>query len=200
MGAVLSEVTQSAAVQEAKQVKQRSEKDAGDPPVSKSDDETVSFLPEERFRARVLQQFENLRVELEALVPGADIQHVGSTAILGSLTKGDLDVQVRVVASKYSPAKDRLSRIYQVNLGGFAADDAISFEDYRSEPHIGIHLTVIGGSADIQWRFRDLLKASESLRREYDDLKRQFEGGSMSKYRDAKERFVTRVLDGSAAA
>lgn len=77
--------------------------------MTKSDDETVSFLPEERFRARVLQPFEKLRVELEAWVPGADIQHVGSTAILGSLTKGDLDVQVRVVASKYSPAKERLA-------------------------------------------------------------------------------------------
>ncbi len=168
--------------------------------MTKSDDETVSFLPEERFRARVLQPFEKLRVELEAWVPGADIQHVGSTAILGSLTKGDLDVQVRVVASKYSPAKERLSRVFQVNLGGFAADAAISFEDHRSEPHVGIHLTIIGGSADIQWRFRDILQASELLRREYDDLKRQFDDKSMSSYRAAKERFVTRVLDGGAAA
>ena len=69
--------------------------------MSASDDETVSFLPEQRFRARVLQQFEKLMVELETLVPDADIHHVGSTAIPGSLTKGDLDVQVRVVASAF---------------------------------------------------------------------------------------------------
>ncbi len=35
LGAVLTEVTQSPAVQEAKQAKQRSEKDAGDPPNEK---------------------------------------------------------------------------------------------------------------------------------------------------------------------
>jgi GrpB-like predicted nucleotidyltransferase (UPF0157 family) len=164
--------------------------------VSETREETVSFLPEEHFRSQVLQRFECLKLEFTALIPGADIQHVGSTAIPGSLTKGDLDIQVRVVSSTYPGAKQRLSEIYDVNIGGFAADDAVSFEDYTSVPSVGIHLTVIGGSADIQWRFRDLLTASESRRQEYDDLKRQFEGKSMMKYRKAKEAFVTRVLDG----
>ena len=168
--------------------------------VSEADEESVSFLPEARFRTRVLQRFEQLKAELTVLIPDADIQHVGSTAIPGSLTKGDLDIQIRVVAATYPIAKQRLAEIYDVNAGGFAADDAVSFEDYTGLPCVGIHLTVIGGSADIQWRFRDLLAASESLRREYDDLKRRFEGKSMARYREAKEKFVTRVLDGGSAA
>jgi GrpB-like predicted nucleotidyltransferase (UPF0157 family) len=163
-------------------------------------EESVSFLPETHFRSRVLQRFEQLKRELAALITDADIQHVGSTAIPGSLTKGDLDIQVRVVAATYPMAKQQLSKIYAINVGGFAADDAVSFEDYSSVPSVGIHLTIIGGSSDIQWRFRDLLSASESLRREYDDLKRRFEGKSMAKYREAKERFVARVLDGGHAA
>ena len=155
----------------------------------------MSFLPEPHFRAGVSRRFMRLKGELEALIPGADIQHVGSTAVPGSLTKGDLDVQVRVEAARYHMAKERLSDIYHVNVGGFAADDSVSFEDNTGRPAVGIHLTVIGGTADIQWRFRDLLIASESLRGEYDELKRQFEGKSMARYREAKERFVTRVLD-----
>jgi len=165
--------------------------------VSDSEPERVSFLPEPHFRSRVSQRFEQLKGELEALIPGADIQHVGSTAIPGSLTKGDLDIQVRVVAASYPVAKERLAEIYDVNVGGFAADDAVSFEDYSGTPSVGIHVTVIGGSADTQWLFRDFLAGSESLRQEYDDLKRQFEGGSMAKYREAKERFVMRVLHAS---
>jgi GrpB-like predicted nucleotidyltransferase (UPF0157 family) len=168
--------------------------------VSESHEEKVSFLPEAHFRARVLRRFEQLKVELAALIPGADIQHVGSTAIPGSLTKGDLDIEVRVVASTYPAAKQRLSEIHDVNVGGFVGEDAVSFEDYSGTPSVGIHLTAIGGSADIQWRFRDLLVASEPLRHEYDDLKRQFEGKSMARYREAKERFVTRVLDAAQQA
>jgi len=168
--------------------------------VSEADEETVSFLPEAHFRTRVFRRFEQLTGELTVLIPDADIQHVGSTAIPGSLTKGDLDIQVRVSAATYPIAKQRLAEIYDVNVGGFAAGDAVSFEDYTSVPSVGVHLTVIGGSADIQWRFRDLLAASEALRREYDDLKRQFEGKSMARYREAKEKFVMRVLDGGSAA
>lgn len=134
------------------------------------------------------------------MVPGAQIEHVGSTAIPGSITKGDLDVQVRVVASDYRAAEERLRELYDVNVGGFSGNDAISFEDYSDQPHVGVHLTVVGGSADIQWRFRDLLLASEPLRQEYDDLKRRFEGKSMAKYRDSKADFVERVLKGAATA
>jgi GrpB-like predicted nucleotidyltransferase (UPF0157 family) len=163
--------------------------------VSEPEEESVSFLPESHFRLRVCQRFEQLKGELTVLIPGADVQHVGSTSIPDSLTKGDLDIQIRVGAAAYLEGKQRLSEIYDVNVGGFVADDAVSFEDYSGTPSVGIHLTVIGGSADIQWRFRNLLMASESLRQEYDDLKRQFDGQSMAKYREAKERFVTRVLD-----
>jgi GrpB-like predicted nucleotidyltransferase (UPF0157 family)/N-acetylglutamate synthase-like GNAT family acetyltransferase len=157
-------------------------------------DETVSFLPEQHFRERVERRFATLRTQLQAMIPGAGIEHVGSTSIPGSLTKGDLDIQVRVAATQFAAAKIELSQLYDVNAGGFAAADAVSFEDHSTEPHVGIHLTVVGGTADAQWRFRDLLRASEHLRREYDDLKRGFEGCSMAKYREAKDAFVARVL------
>lgn len=82
----------------------------------------------------------------------------------------------------------------RVRVGGFASADAISFEDSSSEPPLGVHLTVIDGSADIQWRFRDRLLASPALREQYDRLKRRFHGGSMTDYRAAKATFVERVL------
>jgi GrpB-like predicted nucleotidyltransferase (UPF0157 family) len=171
-------------------MRQQPENDAHLP----SDAELVSFAREEHFREDVARLFEKVQSQVRALVPTADVQHVGSTAIPGSLTKGDLDVQVRVSESDYSAAKERLSKMYDVNVGGFAAADAMSFEDYSSRPTLGIHLTVIGGSADIQWIFRDLLAASPVLRERYDQLKRQFEGRSMEEYRSAKAEFVSHVL------
>jgi GrpB-like predicted nucleotidyltransferase (UPF0157 family) len=162
--------------------------------VSSDEDELVHFAPERDFREAVVRLFEEVQSQLLTLIPHADVQHVGSTAVPGSLTKGDLDVQVRVSESQYVAAREMLSKIYDVNVGGFASDDAISFEDHSSQPPLGVHLTVIGGSADIQWRFRDALVASPVLREQYDQLKRQFEGGSMERYRTAKAEFVSRVL------
>jgi GrpB-like predicted nucleotidyltransferase (UPF0157 family) len=158
------------------------------------EEEKVNFAREEDFGEAVGRLFTRVAAQVRALLPGSDVQHVGSTAIPGSLTKGDLDVQVRVTADEYERAKQALSTLYAVNVGGFAANDAISFEDYSSQPSLGVHLTVIDGSADIQWRFRDLLIASPALRQEYDELKRRFDGGSMAEYREAKAAFVDRVL------
>ncbi len=158
------------------------------------EDERVTFAPEQSFREAVGRLFGRLQLRLRALLPDSDIQHVGSTAIPGALTKGDLDVQVRVTADHYEAAKEALSKIYRFNLGGFALADATSFEDYGTQPSLGVHLTVIDGRGDTQWRFRDLLIASPALREEYDELKRQFDGGSMTKYRGAKATFVARVL------
>lgn len=161
------------------------------------EDEVVRFAPEQKFRKAVARRFAEVETLLEAAIPGAEILHVGSTAIPGSLTKGDLDIQVRVSAEQFSSARSKLTGLFAVNEGGFSGSDAMSFEDYGREPHLGVHLTVTGGSGDLQARFRDLLLESESLRREYDELKRQFEGGSMEAYRTAKAGFVSRVLFGA---
>ena len=159
-------------------------------------EDLVHFAPETEFRDAIATRFRDVETRVKSLVPGADVQHVGSTAIPGSLTKGDLDVQVRVPASSYAEAKRRLAQLYRINGGGFVAADAASFEDYSTTPSLGVHLTVIGGSADIQFQFRDRLLASAELREQYDLLKRQFEGRSMERYRDAKAAFVSRVLLG----
>jgi GrpB-like predicted nucleotidyltransferase (UPF0157 family) len=158
------------------------------------DDEKVSFLPDSSFRHKVYPLFEELKLDLQLIIPGGDIQHVGSTAIPGSLTKGDLDIQVRIAASQYQAAKACLCERYDINTGGFAADDAISFEDYSRDTPVGVHLTVIGGSCDSQFLFRDLLNSQEQLREAYNELKLSFEGKSMTSYRDAKAEFVERLL------
>jgi len=153
----------------------------------------MTFVSENEVRESVAQLFSQIKQQLSELLPGADIQHVGSTAIPGCLTKGDLDVQIRVSAEVYPEARRKLAEIYKVNDGGFVADDATSFEDYDTQPPHGVHLTVIDGSCDIQWRFRDAVCASEKLRKEYDAFKRGFEGQSAEAYINAKYHFVLRV-------
>ena len=148
-------------------------------------------------RAAVERRFNMIQSQLKSIVADAEIHHVGSTAIPGLLTKGDLDVQIRVSAEQFEYAKAELARLYPVNEGGFRGSEAISFEDYTAQPSVGIHLTVTGSPSDVQVRFRDLLLSSSTLRREYDELKRLHEGCPMEEYRMAKAEFVGRVLSGN---
>jgi GrpB-like predicted nucleotidyltransferase (UPF0157 family) len=155
--------------------------------------EFVVFSSEQEVHENASRLFDCVKHRLTRLLPYADVQHVGSTAIPGSLTKGDLDIQVRVTSEEYEAARRKLLGLYAVNAGGFCAADAVSFEDYGTRPPHGVHLTAIGGSGDIQWKFRDVLMASPELRREYDRLKERHDGGRMDVYRGAKEIFVDKV-------
>ncbi|MBI3565082.1 MAG: GrpB family protein [Elusimicrobia bacterium] len=155
--------------------------------------ERVRFSSSPEVFARAQAAFERLRADLAALIPGARIEHVGSTAVPGTLTKGDLDISIVVERGAYEQAKAALARLYELNPGAFASDHSASFKDDAAEPPLGIHLVVAGSGDDFQWVFREVLLARADLRRDYDELKRGFEGKSMAAYREAKEKFFARV-------
>lgn len=154
--------------------------------------ERVFFGTVSEHRARALALYEIVRERVVALVPTASVEHVGSTALPDGLTKGDLDVQVRVSAEHFEAACRALAAIYEHNPGGVSALGR-SFKDDATEPPLGLHVTVIDGPSDFQFRQRDLLCSRPDLRAEYDAIKRRFEGGDMAAYREAKHEFFMRV-------
>ena len=121
-------------------------------------------------------------------------EHIGSTAVPGSLTKGDLDIQVRVEADVFASADEILSAHYGRNVGSLHTTEYSPFKDDSTDPPLGIQLTAIGSRYDFFWRIRDLLLARADLREAYDALKRTHHGRPMTEYRAAKERFFAAVL------
>ena len=152
--------------------------------------ERVYFQPVSLVRAKVDALFARVEGHLRSLLPAAHIEHVGSTALPDGLTKGDLDVQVRLDGEDYDAACRLLSALFQDNPGGFT-EEGRSFKDDSTDPPLGIHVTIIDGPSDIQFRQRDLLRARADLRAEYDALKTKFDGGDMDEYRRAKEAFFS---------
>ncbi len=137
--------------------------------------------------------FAQVESQLRAVLPRAVIVHVGGTSLPDGLTRGDLDIQVRVRSEDFEDACHAVSALYEDNAGGFT-DQGHSFKSDASDPPLGVHVTVIDGPSDIQHRQRDLLRARPDLRAAYDALKRRFDGGEMSAYREAKARFFDRLL------
>jgi GrpB-like predicted nucleotidyltransferase (UPF0157 family) len=148
----------------------------------------VFFAEVASCKAKADLLFASIEAQVASLLPRAQVEHVGSTSLPDGLTKGDLDVQVRVQAGDFEEACRALVRIYEANPGGFT-DDGRSYKDDATDPPLGVHVTVIDGPSDLQFRQRDLLRARPELRAEYDSLKRRFHGGNMDEYREAKDRF-----------
>jgi GrpB-like predicted nucleotidyltransferase (UPF0157 family) len=152
--------------------------------------ERVFFQPVSFCRAKVEALFARVEGHLHSLLPAAHIEHVGSTALPDGLTKGDLDIQVRLQREDYDAACRVLSALFEDNPGGFT-EQGRSFKDASTDPPLGIHVTIIDGPSDTQSRQRDLLRERPDLRAQYEALKKNFDGGDMDEYRRAKDSFFS---------
>lgn len=159
-------------------------------------DATVHFSNVAEIFEKANRLYEETSRQLNRVLPWAEHHHVGSTAVPGSRTKGDLDVVVRVVQERFEEADAILAENFDRNLESDRTDDFSAFEDSSTDPDLGIQLVAKGSPADtfLDWIAR--LRADPALRREYDQLKAQYEGALMDEYRSAKGAFIRGNLDG----
>ena len=155
--------------------------------------ERVTFRDVAAVREIAEREFSRVEAMITALLPDASVEHVGGTALPHGITKGDLDIQVRVSSRSFEPARTALARRFEFDPDNVWGYGATSYTVDGADIPIAIHLTEIGGAFDFQWMLRDLLRNRPDLVSEYDDLKRRFEGKRMADYRDAKAAFLDRV-------
>jgi GrpB-like predicted nucleotidyltransferase (UPF0157 family) len=153
--------------------------------------ERVHFFEQRHFYEQAEETFLEQKEKILRLLPEADVQHVGSTAIPNSLTKGDLGIP----AELFTDAVKNLSTLYAVNEGSVQTDYFRAFQDDTVAPPLGVQLTVIDSELDVFWKFREVLLANDTYRAEYDELKKAYEGKSMEAYREAKQQFFARLME-----
>jgi len=146
-------------------------------------------------RAAAEALFASLQAELAAILPpSADIRHIGATAVPGCLTKGDLDIVVRIDARDFPVADEGLGARFARNLGSVRTETFAAFEDDAATPHLGVQLVARGDEFDDFHLFVEALRADPELVRAYNRLKLDWRGRAMDDYRRAKGAFIARVL------
>lgn len=130
---------------------------------------------------------------LTAIVPQERVHEVGSTAVPGIVGKQDLDFLVLVQTQDFCSTRRDLDRRFPRNPGQLSND---VYQGYKvdSDLDVAIQLTIEGGAHDNFLVFLAELRASASLRAEYNRLKQAFDGRAMDEYRDAKGAFIEKVL------
>jgi GrpB-like predicted nucleotidyltransferase (UPF0157 family) len=148
-----------------------------------------------RAREAAERLFEAVSRKLAAKLPAtAEIHHIGATAIPGCLTKGDLDIVVRIPAADFAAADAALASLLARNEGSVRTEAFSAFEDKASDPHLGVQLAALDGPFDDFHLFVEALRRSPQLVEDYNELKRGHDGADMETYRAAKGAFVERVL------
>ncbi|MEA2143125.1 MAG: hypothetical protein QOI64_1555 [Solirubrobacteraceae bacterium] len=161
---------------------------------------TVRIRPAAEIAAPVAAAIAAHSSRIAVVLPAAEVEHVGSTAIPGALTKGDLDLLVRVPAASFDAAVAALRDLYAVHQPENWTPTYASFADAASHaPPVGVQLAVAGSADDALFApFRDALIADPQLLAQYNALKLSLDGADYERYTDVKAAFVERVLAGGA--
>lgn len=137
----------------------------------------------------------------------ADIQHVGSTAVPGLLSKPVLDIVAGVVAFDVLPELNRRLALAGYQYRGDHGDAGGHLFVVESSPNVRtVHLHVVEHSGS-QWRnyllFRDILRRTPATRNRYAELKQQLASvhrEDRSSYTSAKAKFIREVLESYSVA
>lgn len=107
--------------------------------------------------------FNEVSRKLAQVIPAAEIYHVGSTAIPGTLTKGDLDILVRVSAGDFRMADEVLERMFRRNAGSFRSEVFAAFLDHSTEPDLAFSLSYATVKPTFFWHGGSVWKMILSL-------------------------------------
>ena len=132
---------------------------------------------------------------VQRVVPGTEIHHVGATAVPGAVTKGDVDILLRVSPEQFPVVVAALSQEFEEKQrenwrSGFAS---FGDDDGYALP-LRIQVVVRGSELDIFLYLRDFLLEHADALAEYNRLKTAHAGEGPHDYWEAKNAFLEGIL------
>ena len=155
----------------------------------------IDIKPMEELRQQVEEVLSRQTPKLQPLAPGVTIEHIGSTAIPGTVTKGDVDVVLRVPAGKFASLVTALRTGYEIAQPQNWTADFASFKDDETGPlPFGVQVIVLGSENDHLVALRDLLRRDPLARARYNEVKQRHHGSEAETYWQAKDRVINTLL------
>lgn len=155
----------------------------------------MKFLNPEDFAADLNRIFDELKVRFVRVLPNCEVDHIGSSAIEGAISKGDLDILVRVDKRHLSDSVERLQSLgFEIKQGTLRTDELCMLFTTEFAEDVSVQLIAKGSAFEDFLHFRDKLNANRSLVREYNELKLRCASLSPDEYRAEKSKFIERVL------
>ena len=143
-------------------------------------------------RARAILALERRRLRRE--LPGAELALTGSTSLPGMLTRGDVDLQLRVRPEDFDRAVRMLGATHTPVHGEIWTSGFATFETSRHELPTGIAVTAIGDEHDTLFRRTWARLASDPEHVDaYNAVKLAPENADDAAYLAAKRRFLDSI-------
>lgn len=134
-------------------------------------------------------------MRIAAVLPGVEVHHIGSTAISGALTKGDLDVLLQVEAQDFPSVVAKLRAEFGVKQPENWRPDFASFgSDTDFAMPVGVQVVVKDSEVDFFLFVRDHLIANPDALALYNQAKVESFSRNPEDYWASKNRVLTQIL------
>jgi GrpB-like predicted nucleotidyltransferase (UPF0157 family) len=152
----------------------------------------MELAASERFRPQAERILREQSTRLRnAGVPGT-LELVGGSSVNGALTKGDVDLHLRVEPAVFKSAVARLRGMFAVGHPEIWCSTLATF-DMPADLPTGLAVTPIGAEHDVRFsRVWQMLAADPALVSEYNAVKRD---AAAADYERRKSEFFDGVLD-----
>jgi len=169
----------------------------------------MRFLEPEQYQHLAERHYDILSKRIRLVLPLATVEHIGSSAIHGAISKGDLDIYVAVDVMELKAAVAKIERLgFRVKQGSLRTESLCPFEldpnankgrstNALTEIDIGIQLVARNSQFEFFLKFRDMLNANPQLRDRYNLLKLSSVSLDADDYRKIKSEFIESLLDGN---
>lgn len=139
--------------------------------------------------------YEKVAVEVLRVLPSARVEHIGSSAIPGAVSKGDLDVFVGVDKVEFNRSIRELERNgFRVKSNTLRNESLCMLEIDEYELPVALQVVENGSEFEMFLTFRDAVRRNENLLRAYNQLKLSCTEASETCYRERKRAFIENVL------
>lgn len=157
--------------------------------------DAMRLLEPECYQPELNKRFATNRARLLALLPGARVEHVGSSAVQGAVSKGDLDICLLVSSSQLEAAVATLkAEGYGEQTDTLRTAELCMLVDSSPDNEHAVQVVAAGSSFECFVWFRDMLNAHPELVRRYNAVKTKAAHLSEEEYREAKSRFIEAAI------
>lgn len=153
------------------------------------------FLEPEQYQQRCTQLFNSYQKEISTLLPFAKIEHIGSSAIPNTISKGDLDIYIEVIPEQFEFAIEQLKSLNFIEKQNTLRTHELCMLESLNNDDVAFQIVVTDSIFTFFLTFKNKLISSPTLVNEYNQLKLQCSHLDPDQYRTIKSDFINRVLN-----
>ena len=147
------------------------------------------------YQAATQALFMEVAQQVLAEFPDVQVEHIGSTAIPGALSKGDLDIAVLVPPGQVDHFLPGLLKLgFKIQSSTLRTPQLCMLKSLRQDVDLALQVIERGSRFEFFLTFRDRLRANPDLVIQYNQVKQASKHLDDAAYRAAKSRFIEQML------